>query len=119
MESYTSLGEILVSRDAVMEFVYSSFPYPAVNITLSLLMLLLESIAVVGAFLSVIGDVDCAFAIEGCWSIGMDVDDKVATWDMNVRRSFSLLFDVLADDSDDDGVVKVDDLIAMDGVVHA
>mmetsp|Transcript_1453 Transcript_1453/g.2104 ORF Transcript_1453/g.2104 Transcript_1453/m.2104 type:complete len:105 (+) Transcript_1453:734-1048(+) len=33
MESYTSFGEMFVSRDAVMELVYSSRPYPAVKIT--------------------------------------------------------------------------------------
>ena len=32
MESYTSLGLIFVSRDAVIEFVYSSLPNPSVNI---------------------------------------------------------------------------------------
>ena len=32
MESYTSLGLMFVSRDAVIEFVYSSFPNPCVNI---------------------------------------------------------------------------------------
>lgn len=129
MESYTSLGEILVSLDAVMEFVYSSLPYPAVKMTFSSLLLLDDVGSEVGS--EVGSDVgSSAFAMEGCGiSIGIDDADSVAICDMNVRRSFSLsLFGVWIDDSnvdvdvdDDEAVVKADALIVIDGdgAVHA
>lgn len=68
MESYTSLGLMFVSRDAVIEFVYSSFPNPCVNIG---------------------GDCDCGIA----WSVSaIDMDGnrrEAATTDgpVVVKRS--------------------------------
>lgn len=91
---------MFVSRDAVMEFVYSSRPYPAVKITFP------SSVLDWSCFWFIIASVVDACAIEEEGVLMSVIEDRVATCEMNC-----LLF------SFEDGTgagLSVDDEIMLD-----